>query len=159
MNKIQAKKMLKLADFLEDLHNKKTKYDPTRFHLGVWRANTEEYNQYLIDEECTQYLTTEELTQDILLPIPACGTSACAVGHIQEVFPRSGFTFVRDEYSRTFFPRYKGHETWEAVTAFFGIDLDDAVYLFGPVSYDDPAKIMPVVKRLREFVKVRTSVS
>ena len=88
-----------------------------------------------------------------------CGTQACACGlaALNPAFKKAGF---REENSVIIFTDpvdgYE-YEAWAAVRHFFGIEYDEAEYLFSSASYTGKtygaAAARKVAKRIRAFVK------
>lgn len=67
---------------------------------------------------------------------PACGYSACAVGHAMFDVRFNAMGLIQHEGS----PIYEGETDWDAVERFFDISFDTASILFSPchyVSYED----------------------
>jgi len=87
--------------------------------------------------------------------IGGCGTTACAVGWAttHPGFKKAGLRLKKRE-RHTAVPEYKGHVSWAAVTAFFGVDLRQAGLLFMSAQYPRGCYTTPaeVAKRIREFV-------
>lgn len=133
MNKHEARRMLRLATYLERLRDGKTDLDPVRFNLIAWAESWE-------DIQRKNYATRGR---------PKCGTVACAVGHIPYALPRSGFWLDKENQYN---PNYQVFQGWSAVTEFFGISSHEASSLFSATSYDDPTDSTPVIAAMREFV-------
>lgn len=143
MNAVGRKRMLKLIDFLKRLKaNKVPGMSPKRFDMRVWRATGEGVNT-------------------------PCGTVACAVGHIPDAMPRSGFEMFSIKKEGTFSwnylypdaqeqaPKFKRFKGWAAVNKFFEIHSNNSYDLFEAEAYRDK-NIAPtltnVIKRLERFV-------
>lgn len=81
-----------------------------------------------------------------------CGTTACAVGcaMLDPWFKRRGLG--GGTHSR---PTYRTWEGWSAVTGFFGISQDAALFLFAQSSYARKDRKNPkvVAQRIRAFLK------
>lgn len=82
----------------------------------------------------------------------SCGTTACACGYAGgwKVFNDQGFSLDENHT-----PIYKAvdrvHEGWYAVQAFFGLSLEQAVYLFSRSSYiDTEPTVGDVADRIRK---------
>ena len=132
MNAIQRKRLLKLADFLEQL-------PPQKFDFGV-----------IVTEGAKPMLEALKAREE------SCGTVACAIGWMPAVFPR----LTKWKRSRSGLGLVVGlkdtskYRNFEVAERFFGISKDDARYLFNPgdsvLSYDASAK--QVAKHIRSFV-------
>lgn len=83
-----------------------------------------------------------------------CGTTACACGWATVCFPRSGLQLVDDTCDDAYaFLSYKGEEDFVAAAKFFGITIDQSVFLFQP-SYDENSDSKKgTINRIRKFVK------
>ncbi len=82
-----------------------------------------------------------------------CGTAACAIGWClyDPYFINKGFAIVDA------CPTFKREESWEAVTKFFDISMDHAIYLFSMGSYqeyDQSPKPHIVANRVDEFIRI-----
>lgn len=81
-----------------------------------------------------------------------CGSAACVLGWTTAAFPRSGVRLSKRFGELRFIFGRKSE--YEAGAAFYGIDSDDALYLFAPGSYPHRGRgRMAVIRRLRSFVK------
>lgn len=144
MNKREAARMKRLANFLEKLDEGKLYLDRNRFDLRVW---SEDYHAFACGANARGWRVKG--------PRSTCGTVACAVGHIPLAMPRSGFQITESSAIYRSRPVYKTWTNWEAVTRFFGINLTEATYLFEHTNYTDPNDIAAVVARLRAFVTAK----
>jgi hypothetical protein len=84
-----------------------------------------------------------------------CGFAGCALGHaaIHPPFMELGLElyFDSEESSEV---RYKGHANYEAACEFFGITVDDALFIFDPAQYDRLApSAVEVIGHIREVVE------
>lgn len=91
-----------------------------------------------------------------------CGTSGCALGHACEIpeFAAIGLKIEFCRKARIYMPVLNGSHGYAAAEALFGIDGDEAEYLFNPWRYSffkRCAEITPqaVAARIREFVHQR----
>ena len=77
-----------------------------------------------------------------------CGSSACSIGcaGIYPWFRKRGFRL------RGGLPAYKRQIRWEAVYSFFGVDAEQAEYLFRGASYKR-GNSYDVARRIEKFVK------
>lgn len=150
MNKVQARRLLKLADFLTALP--KQKFD--------FAVVAHEYGKPMIEA--------------LKAGKTRCGTTACAIGWMPAVFPRQ-LMWLRgnplgEERSLhvDFKVNGKGkYSSFEVAESFFGIDGVESRYLFNPrdedggretsLPYDATAK--QVARRIRAFVKRKTKVA
>ena len=143
MDSIQEKRMLKLADYLENVVSKHPigKDGQKKFDMAFW---------FLRSAGC-------KATKPGITPA-SCGTSACALGWATVVFPRQlkltrpelvddWFTDATGKYQSDV--KFGNKDGFLAAAAFFGITEDAADDLFGPEnrSAKQEAKI------LRSFVK------
>src|SRR5258708_29942944 len=89
-----------------------TQVPAERFHIGAWAKS--------IDFE-------------------KCGTVGCAIGWATTIpeFKAAGLSLTWNHHLRSILPAYEMADDWNAVMAFFGLDLDGAAHFFGPSSYDD----------------------
>ncbi len=90
-------------------------------------------------------------------PKKKCGTTACSVGWATVCFPKCGLKLYSDG-NETLGLRYRVddvvHLGFAAAAQFFGIDWNDAFWLFDPNSYRYPHnKRKNVAKRLKEIAK------
>ncbi len=83
-----------------------------------------------------------------------CGTRACAVGEACFIpeFKKAGLRLTEGSL---FMPTYKNRDSWDAVCAFFGIKMLQAIRLFNNTSYPDEARndSERVAYRIRNTVK------
>lgn len=125
-----AEKLLTLAAFLRELPAKK-------FDLERWLSKGD--------------------------PVKApCGTVACACGWATSIpsFRRAGLKmgksfkdigFTRVDVGHTI--SYRGHESWDAVMVFFGLDRGDAEHLFSSLEYPRHRRgPKSVAQRIERFV-------
>lgn len=125
MNK---KRMLKLADFLENVVPKH------RFDLCIIAKENDKGEK----------------------PGPnTCGTAGCAIGWMPNVFPRLCQYVERDWFS--YLLRVENKETrskdFKAAEEIFDINSQSSSYLFNPVYYGHKKGKMTVAKRIRKFVE------
>jgi len=80
----------------------------------------------------------------------SCDSVACAVGWAlrDDWFRNQGL--VRDDRS----PGFRGLKGWRAVRTFFGLNREEAFYLFHAGKYDDPTR-EAVLDRVRRFAATR----
>lgn len=90
---------------------------------------------------------------------PNCGTTACAIGHACTIpeFIEAGLQLhvdVQEEEETTYFVAYKNYISSSAVMEFFGLDYNQAMWLFYPLSYEDKDLRNPkkVATRIRKFL-------
>lgn len=132
MDKEGKKRLLKLADLLHDHSRGRRMTIPgdgrPRFDLSAW----------IRDEDC--------------------GTAACAVGSamLSPWFQQRGLRTVRVKaWTGTIInaPAFGRKKEFDAVSAFFGVDIDDAMNLFHPLRYGPEAPTpKQVAKRIRALV-------
>lgn len=134
------RRLLKLADLLEaDAKNKKG----IKFDLNDWVADKEGNTRSFHNVET--------------IPIN-CNTKACAVGLacLSGAFKRSGLGY-RIRMTGSLVPTFDGNDNWDAVESFFGLEEQEAFFLFRAGEYP-PAKSKGalgerfVAKRIRDFV-------
>lgn len=146
MNKIQAKKLLRLADYLEKVVAKKArgKAGQAKFSMSDWFVRT---------EGCTA--TKPGLTE------ASCGTSGCAMGWATNVFPKDLCIEIEKGQSLGNIAFRSGRgvaapTTWLSVPAmgvpmsFFGLVEQEAIHLFGGQHGRSAKKEASVI---RTFVK------
>jgi hypothetical protein len=107
MNELFLKEMPILAAGLRQVHE----LAPERFDLGAWQLN-----RY----EC-------QMEPD--KPITECGFAGCAIGWKDFFIPDSPLKLGE------LAPSFEGETHWSAICAAYGLDEDQAFYLFGPESY------------------------
>lgn len=145
MNAVGARRLLKLAGFLETLHHSK-------FNLNEWVAGIK------------TKLMSEAPTKK-----GDCGTTACAVGWLPAIFPKSwGWTKPKAFYDSfgnpanadIMYKRWPDSEMTQgqklaAAADFFSIDYSDATELFMPAEYTrgDRTTAKMVARRIRHLVK------
>jgi hypothetical protein len=141
MNK---RRLLKLAALLiADAKNKKG----SRFDLESWASN----------------MDGNRMPQPSKFKVLDCNTSACAVGLacLSGAFKRSGLSWRSHKEDNNIIPIFKGQEGFGAVEEFFGIDFQEAEWLFVVHSYDGPtmgaAGERAVANRIRRFVAGKES--
>lgn len=146
MNAVGAKRLLKLADFLEKLH-------PSKFNLNEWVAGIK-----------------PKLMAENPLKKGDCGTTACAVGWLPALFPKSwGWTKPKAFYDSFGNPANADvlYKKWpnaemtqgqklQAAADFFSIDYSDSTELFMPAEYGDGdrTRAKTVAKRIRSLVRM-----
>jgi hypothetical protein len=141
VKKFHKDRLLKLADFLEEL-------DPKKFNLDVVVVSKKKMTP----------------SKDYVYK-PSCGTAACAMGWCPVVFPRLF------KYSQDWCPNWetgnksaflgsilskKSNELddFNAVEKEFGLSTSESHYLFMPTEYPKGRKSAKcVAKRIRSFVK------
>lgn len=140
MNNTIRLKRLKQLKYMLDNHSKLFK--DTHFYMGAWIKRAAPFK-------------TKQLCR-----YDACGSAACALGSaaLYPPFMKAGLKFVRDPMSMyVAWPAYKRFRETEAGMEFFGIDLNEAEYLFIPCEYhqDDTSDIKPkhVAKRVAVLIK------
>lgn len=126
MKYFHKQRLLKLADFIENLPKKK-------FNLNVIaKGKLEEFNKAVNKKM-------------------SCGTVACAMGWMPCVFPRL-CKYVEDDYSYndiTIVSKNKNYDYYAAIEL-FDIDWDTANYLFTPFNYPKNCRGQKsVAKRIR----------
>lgn len=132
---VGKRRLLKLADFLEQLPRKALK-------METWVASR----------------TGEPPS----VSEPKCGTTACALGWAAVIpgFRRAGLRLAGMGVSlhhggHEYVPMYEGYSGFSAGAKFFGMSLGASDHLFGADSYPgDPSKTTPkaVAKRIRKLV-------
>lgn len=123
------------------------------FSLHTWRSVDPEFFEELISSEA--------------LPDGACGTVACAIGHIMvdPWFTRRGFKgewYNKLEAEPVFTLRNEEHRYrgWRAVQKFFDISAVHSDHLFDANDYEDGnPTIDQVIERMREFIPFRYGAS
>lgn len=105
------------------------------------------------DLECWELVPREEYC-------PPCGFVACAVGHMTHN-PQMQAWGLRLQKTKTYedndtlVPVFGKYTQWTAVDLFFGLQVEEAEYLFMSSCYDeltDPITPAIVAARIREFV-------
>lgn len=142
-----AKRLLKLADFLDTVPKK-------LFDLETF-ANID-----LDSDGCEVALDKMKKFE------PKCGATACAMGWCPTIFPKLIKWYRLDvnswdgniEYGVVLKEQEKGKEfrNFKAAEKLFGLNTDEAEYLFQPSrypSYGKNATPKSVAKRIRKFVK------
>lgn len=146
MNAIGARRLLKLADFLEKLHHSK-------FNLNEWVSGKK------------PKLMSEDPTKK-----GDCGTTACAVGWLPAIFPKSwGWRKPKTHYDSfgnptnadVIYKRWPDYDMTQsqklqAAADFFSIDYGDSTELFMPAEYadGDRTRAKQVAKRIRSMVRM-----
>jgi hypothetical protein len=83
--------------------------------------------------------------------IHTCGTTACAVGYVPVVFPRS---YKYDKTSEIVCIKDATNDYWPSIGKFFGLDKLEMDYLFQTTDYPyDNRGPKDVAKRIEHFVK------
>lgn len=135
---INAKRLLKLADFLETIPRKS-------FDLARWQAS--------------------EPTKPEGKKQGDCGFAGCAIGWATHGQLFRGLRFVFDEGFQEMVPFYNGTEGWSGIDELFAlepvdhdIDSGQAEYLFTDTSYPS-LSVTPkqVATRIRKFVREHAS--
>jgi hypothetical protein len=120
--------------------------DPTAPFRGDRLLRLAEYHEHQVSPEQFSLRNWQD----------PCGTVACAIGHACRIpeFAEAGLRLVPYGNAGYFMPAYGEWSDWYAVAEFFGIDHDDAEYLFGAWHYDEGVATRPdeVAARIREFV-------
>lgn len=145
MNKIGARRLIKLADFLQKVHHSK-------FNLNEWVSGI---NTKLMAKKPTRK--------------GDCGTTACAVGWLPNIFPRSwSWTDGQMDAWGMVVGTEIEYKPWgdrglslthnmklNAAAEFFDIDFDESSSLFIPDEYSDRGNTTAkmVAKRIRSLVK------
>lgn len=131
MKQLHKDRLLKLAEHLERIPNKK-------FNLSSWIQT--------VNGPANQNGFTKH----------SCGTAACAVGYLPVVFPKYFEYNYLDSYSPRL--RYKTKAVLDldgffGATHFFGLSEDQAFNLFMPSNYPrDRQGKTSVARRIRDFV-------
>lgn len=87
----------------------------------------------------------------------SCGTVACAVGWATKIpeFIEAGFKMMNMGSYYESVPVFENRFRWNAVTEFFDINYEQAMYLFSGFKYDMPGwQVTPamVAERIREVL-------
>ncbi len=144
MNKIGAGRLLKLADFLDMVH-------PSKFNLNEWVSGRK-------PDQMSEAPTKKG----------DCGTTACAVGWLPVLFPKSWSwrtpkawydSFGNMANAEIHYKRWPNADLTQgqklsAAADFFSIDYDDASELFMPDAYrqGNATRAKTVAKRIRSLV-------
>lgn len=133
MKYFHKNRLLKLADLLDNIPKKK-------FNLREWAT--------VIGSEI--HADTSQIKE--------CGFAGCAVGWATTIpsFNRAGLRPIRN--AARYVVKGRGYYGWEAPMMFFGVDGDDANYLFSMDYYDRGSKTTPktVARRIRHYVRHAT---
>lgn len=88
-----------------------------------------------------------------------CGTTACAMGHACSIpkFRQAGLKLTEILVWMTepmLSPEFKGRGGFEAAEFFFGLNEDEALFLFDPDCYPagDRTRKQTVINRIRKFI-------
>lgn len=110
--------------------------------------------EWVTDASDLHHLTLESANRRVWDDHP-CGTVHCAVGAagVDPRFNALGFELALNNHD-AMTPHYEGLENWDAVAMFFGIDYDEATYLFQACEYPngDETTIDEVIDRLEETI-------
>lgn len=141
MNTIQKKRLLKLADFLEN------QADPRKFDLGVFIGDSDEDSERDIVDPRKELRPKEGF----------CGTVGCAIGHCPLVFPRHA-EYKNDGYGWSVGAKDTDASDDETnfhwAGTFFGLTRTEVAYLFDPGFYPgDRQGVKSVANRIRYFVR------
>jgi len=134
----QKNRLLRLADFLEN------------------QVKDERFDLEVIAE-----------TESCQLPSQtACGTAACAIGHMPQVFPRACkysdidpncLDEVSEDNPVSLFvegkKEFSNYEDFRLAEEFFGLNETEGLYLFMPDSYNIRKGRKTVARRIRKFVE------
>lgn len=141
-----------------------------QFDLGSWSAPTDDLNagawqtrELNLDADLAERTPDGNyfLLPQENLPKVTCGTTACAMGlaMISKQFEQFGLKTVfynRSDKSIVLLPSCGDAEGFDAAANLFGIDVEDAQYLFDPDSYDGTPKEaegeLLVAQRIDDFV-------
>lgn len=132
---MNADKLLKLADYLENLDSSK------KFTLNIFGKRK------------------KSVAVKNPMKLSKCGTAGCALGYATDIFTElkmiRGDIFFGYDYLYV-----KNMETnsigFEAAVDFFGISLENSFWLFDPLKYEKGYRTRKhVAKRIREFVEKR----
>lgn len=98
-----------------------------QFDLGAWLELPDEY----------QNQDALKVLQKAISGDNYCGTTACACGVAASIpsFKRDGLTLVRLGTTGQVIPRYKSFGNYAAVQEFFGLTMQQTVWLFSPAEY------------------------
>lgn len=145
--------LLKLAEILESKDVLEENFDLTAWMndknkvLGIGATFGEDSPAF---QAIVRTLKTR-FRNDRRMEVPHnCGMTCCACGWagLNRWFISRGF-----KTTHTGNVSYRGMLGWDAVTEFFGLDNDDAEYLFSDTSYDEGGvSKLEVAARIREFV-------
>lgn len=141
--KLQKRRLLKLAAYLEALPQKYKKPPSRRktlpgFDMGKWIGTA----------------AGRQLGAFGGRDAPECGTLACAIGHATRIPEFRALGFKLHMHGKSLgWPEYKQSTCFYAVAAFFGTTYEEASALFSPsVGRHSPTE---VAQSLRHFVKTR----
>lgn len=88
-----------------------------------------------------------------------CGTTACAFGWACSIpsFKRAGLKMKVIRHTDVAYGdvTFKGLESYNAASKFFGIDIDEAEYLFSPDAYSGKGIKRQVIRRIRKLCSSR----
>lgn len=147
--KVGAERLMRLHDLLvADAANP----EGVRFDLGVWAV------PFVENEE-------EDEADPNWVPRVSCGTAACAVGLacVSGEFAKDGL--VGQMGYDSIYPAFDDYRHWPAVKLFFGLNDDEATFLFTEHVYecdDLPTKgseaELVVADRIKNFVTEKRNV-
>jgi hypothetical protein len=147
MDRTQKQRMLKLADFLEQL-------DPKKFDLNylVKSDKAQVRDEYGLEDKPEGKVPSKHY----VLEEDFCGTAACAIGYCPIVFSRHaryGFDFHSHMWDVV---DKNNHELtgMEWAGEFFGVGWGETVFLFSPEAYPEGRRgPKSVARRLRYMVR------
>lgn len=121
-----------------------------KFDLEQWVPKDQELIDHIFNGRNHTDFQANPKTMD-------CGFAGCVMGWaaVLPSFRRLGLRLEKDnEYDLVVYPLYNGRTDWGAVHELFGLDSQDAQYLFSSSEYnpDEWTDPLAVAKRIREFI-------